>query len=99
LPIPNFEEPKQIEQIINISGRLAASDKRFATWAKAVGVPISSVKNAEEKLDLSAQLEALVARGFGLSEDNIEHIFRTFHAGWDYQDTLDKVIEHFREGR
>jgi len=99
LPIPKFEDPEQIAKIINISGRLAASDERFATWAKSVGVPISSVKTAEEKFDLTTQLEALVAKGFGLSEDNIEHMFKTFHSGWDYQETLGKVIKHFREGK
>ena len=97
LPIPNFEDPAQIERVINISGRLAASDKRFATWAKAVGVPIASVKSADEKFDLCSQLEALIARGFGLSEDSITHIFRTFHSGWNYQETLDKVIKYYRE--
>jgi hypothetical protein len=77
------------------AGRLAAVDSRFDEWAKAVGVPVGSVKTEEEKQDLIAELDALVALLYGLSEDQVIHIFQTFHRGWDYQPRLDAVLAHY----
>lgn len=85
-----------VRRIVEISGRLAAVDERYAEWAAEVGVPVGSVKSAEEKDDLLAELDALVALRYGLSTEQVEHIFRTFHRGWDPSERLARVLEHFR---
>lgn len=66
-----------------VAGRLAAVDARYADWAHEVGVPVSSVKDRAEKDDLIAELDALASLLYGLSESQVEHIFATFHRGWD----------------
>jgi hypothetical protein len=32
---------------------------------------------------------------YGLTEDQVEHIFFTFHRGWKYQTRLKTVLEHY----
>jgi hypothetical protein len=82
-------------RIIEVSGRLAAVDDRYAAWAKEVGVPVASVKTPEEKDALIAELDALVSLLYGLSRDQVEQVFATFHRGWDYRPRLEAVLEHY----
>ncbi|NLG66316.1 MAG: hypothetical protein GX536_01225, partial [Actinobacteria bacterium] len=98
-PIPNPPVDAPLRQRVQeISGLLAAVDERWADWAAAVGVPVGSV-GAEEKEDLIAELDAAVALLYGLEEPDIQIIFETFHAGWDYKPRLDGVLEHYRRLR
>jgi hypothetical protein len=98
LPVPEFHSANELEEFINISARLAAPDNRFQEWADSLGIKVGTVIADSEKFELTTRLEALTAKGFGLNEKEIGHIFSTFHTGWDYKETLAKVIEHFRSG-
>lgn len=92
-PIPDpSDEGKR--RVAAIAGRLACPDERFAEWAEAVGVEVGSVE-PDQKDDLIAELDAAVARLYGLDRDDVEHIFATFHEGWDYSDRLECVLAHF----
>ena len=82
--------------MVEIAGRLAAVDDRYADWAAEVGVPVGSVKTAAEKDDLIAELDALVSLLYGLTEDQVEHVFATFHRGWNYEPRLEAVLKHYR---
>lgn len=42
-----------------------------------------------------AELDAVVALLYGLSEEQLAHIFETFHEGWDYELRLKAVLKHF----
>lgn len=84
-----------VERIVEIAGRLAAVDDRYSEWAAEVGVPTGSVRTPEEKEDLIAELDALVALRYGLSRDQVEHIFKTFHRGWDPTERLNQVLRHY----
>lgn len=85
-------------RVIEISGRLSAVDERYATWAAEVGVPVGSADMAtSEKDDLVAELDALVSLLYGLTEDQVEHVFATFHRGWNYGPRLNAVLKHYRE--
>jgi hypothetical protein len=44
---------------------------------------------------MEAELDALVSHLYGLTRDQVVHIFATFHRGWDYKPRLDAVLEHF----
>jgi hypothetical protein len=79
-----------------IAGRLAAVDYRFADWAAEVGVPVGSITTAAQKDDLIAELDAVVSLLYGLTEDQVEHVFATFHRGWNYEPRLDAVLKHYR---
>ena len=94
IPRPAPENPYR-QRVITIAGRLAAVDDRFATWAKEVGVEVGTVTTQGERDDLIAELDAVVAHLYGLTEAQLIHIFETFHIGWDYKVRLDAVLTHY----
>jgi hypothetical protein len=98
-PLPVPRPPRSDwdwQRAVALAGRLAAPDKRFASWAKVVGVEHGPLAE-DDKADKIAELDAVVARLYGLSEPQLIHIFETFHEGWDYRDRLDAVLKHFRK--
>lgn len=88
-------QPKLTERVVQLAGRLAAVDDRFATWAQAVGVPCGPL-DAAVKQDHIHELAAVVAHLYSLSERQLVHIFKTFHDGWDYADRLEATLKHFQ---
>ena len=97
MPIPRPGSENALRRrVIEISGRLAAVDDRFATWAKEVGVEVGTVTTQGERDDLIAELDAVVAHLYGLTEAQLIHIFETFHIGWDYKVRLDAVVTHYK---
>jgi hypothetical protein len=95
-PVPRPHEADSCRQrVIAIAGRLAAVDARYANWAEKVSVPVGSVTDEATKDDLIAELNALVAHLYGLGRSDVEHIFATFHRGWDYQSRLALVLAHY----
>jgi hypothetical protein len=77
-----------------VAGRLASPDRRFAAWARAVGVDCGPLDDGE-KYDAIAELDAVVAHLYGLSEAQLVHVFETFHEGWDFASRLKAVLKHF----
>ncbi len=97
LPVPSYESDSVVSsRIVEVAGRLAAVDDRYADWAAAVGVPVGSVQSQGEKDDLIAELDALASLLYGLTEDQVEHVFATFHRGWSYEARLAAVLGHYR---
>ncbi len=95
-PVPRPDRGNPLRRrVVEIAGRLAAVDDRYAGWADAVGVPIGGVAEAE-KDEWVAELDAAVALLYGLDEDDVRVIFETFHEGWDHRPRLDAVLAHFR---
>lgn len=98
LPVP-FAPSDSIlrSRVVSLSGRLAAVDSRFSTWAAAVGVPVGSVETEQEKEEVTYELDALVSLLYGLNEQQVVHIFETFHRGWNYQPRLSRVLDYFAQ--
>ena len=100
LPFPDISStypPGSSEaRVVEIAGRLATPDERFADWAREVGVSVGSVKSEYEKQDLIHELDACVAHIYGLDEDDLEILFGTFHTNTDYSERHAAVLEHFR---
>jgi hypothetical protein len=94
IPRPTRDNPLW-QRTVALAGRLACPDRRFAKWAKAVGVECGKL-DAAEKDDMIAELDAVVAHLYGLTEPQLTHIFETFHEGWDYQPRLKVVLEHYK---
>ena len=93
-PIPKVAASNALRRRVElISGTLAAVDGRFTAWADSVGVPVGGTDDTT-KIDLLAELDAAVALLYGLDRDDIEQIFETFHVGWDYTDSLSRVLGH-----
>lgn len=63
--------------------------------AAEVGVPAGSVTDQETKDDLIAELDAVVGHLYGRSREDMEHVFETFHRGWDYRPRLAAVLAHY----
>ena len=99
LPVPDVGSypPGSVEaRVVEIAGRLASPNDRFADWATNVGVSVGSVKSESEKQDLIHELDACVARLYGLDEDDLAVLYATFHTNTDYSERLTAVLEHFR---
>lgn len=93
VPRPSRDDPFW-QRIVTLAGRLACPDERFAEWAEAVGVEVGPL-HPDEKEDMIAELDAVVAHLYGLTEAHLCHIFETFHEGWDYSDRLNAVLAHY----
>ena len=89
------------DRVVEIAGRLAAVDERFAEWAAEVGVPVASANDEATKQDLIHELDACVAHLYGLDEDDLEVIYTTFDEKRPdrYRDRLAAVLDHFRRLR
>ena len=95
LPIPDPGPGHPLrDRLVEVAGRLAATDARFTDWAKAVGVPVGSV-DARDKVDLVAEVDALASLLYGLSRDQVVQVFSSFHRGWKYETRLAAVLAHF----
>jgi hypothetical protein len=94
VPRPRADHPLR-ERAIELAGPLAAPDRRFAAWAKEVGVPFGPITE-DEKNNRIHELDAVVAHLYGLTEKQLVHIFQTFHEGWDYASRLNATLRHFR---
>lgn len=93
IPRPSRDDARW-QRVVELAGRLACPDERFAEWAAAVGVDVGLL-SADEKEDMIHELDAVVAHLYGLSERQLVHIFETFHEGWDYAARLTGVRRHF----
>jgi hypothetical protein len=94
IPLGEFDSPLA-KRCIEIAGQLAAVDERFVDWANEVGVPVASVKDEDQRVELIAELDAVVARLYGLSRSQLSLLYKTFHRGWDYGARLERVLVYF----
>ena len=96
LPCPRVSSESALyKELVAASGRLACPDKRFAKWAKAVGVECGPLK-PEEKQELVDRVDAAAALLYGLSEQELETVFETFHEGWDWKPDHARVLAEYR---
>ena len=94
IPRPTRDNPFW-KRVVTLSGRLAAVDERYAEWAAAVGVEYGPIEQAA-KDDMVFELDAVVAHLYGLSADQLSHIFDTFHDKRIDYERRDAVLERFR---
>ena len=98
-PIPRpAREDRHRREVEVIAARLACVDEWYQEWAAAIGVDVASVAD-DERESLIARLDAAVAHLYGLDAEDIKVIFETFHAGWEYGERMERVIEHFEDLR
>ena len=95
IPRPHRDDPSR-RRVEACAGRLASVESWSREWAAKVGVPSGPLSDAE-KNELTAELDAAVARLYGLTEVDLRVIFETFHAGWDYSPRLAAVLDHYRD--
>jgi len=78
-PVPAILYSDKAKEIAKISARLSAVDERFADFASAVGVNFGPL-TMKEQLELSAKLNAIVAKLYGLSRKELEVILQSFES-------------------
>lgn len=83
------------QRVIEIATRLAAQGPAYQPWAAALGHTPSPVGPADTA-DLLVELDALVARLYGLNVDELTHIYATFHPTGGHEAFGAKVIAHFK---
>jgi len=94
-PIPRPERVSPLwQRVVELSGRLACPDKRFAGWAKAVGVTHGKL-HPDEKQAHIYELDAVVALLYGLNAQQLRVIYETFHEGWDFENQYRETLKHF----
>lgn len=98
LPVPWLKyESSLASRVVMVAGRLAAIDERYRTWAEEVGVEVGTANDQSTKTELIAELDALVSLLYGLKEEQVEHVFATFHRGWDYAARLERVVAYYEQ--
>ena len=65
------------QTIGTLAARLSCVDDRFAEFAAEAGVEYGPLPNAQRN-DIRAEIDALVARAYGLTEDDLRFIFTDF---------------------
>ena len=95
-PIPRPErENKLWQKTVYISGRLASTDERFKDWSQKVGVEFGPLES-KIKDEMICELDAVISHLYELEEDQVIHIYETFHPGWDHEERLKKVLHYYR---
>lgn len=96
LPVPRPPASSRLRaRTVELAGRLASPDDRFAEWAEAVRVACGPLAG-DEKADMVHELDAVVTHLYGLDEKDLVHIFETFHEGWEHGPDLAATLRHFR---
>ena len=76
-PVPADYHNSTAKKIMQIAARLSSPDARFRELADSVGVPFGTL-TMKERLELTVELNALVARHYGLSREDLVVILDSF---------------------
>lgn len=76
-PLPDNMDDDNAKNIIEAAGRLSSIDERFKEFASALGVECGPL-SIRERIELTAKLNALVAKHYGLSREQLEVILQSF---------------------
>ena len=82
------------KQIGELAARLSCVDERFANFAAEAGVECGPLTDAQRN-DMRAEIDALVAHAYGLTEDELRFIFTDFTENSVTPAYRDKVLEWF----
>jgi exonuclease VII small subunit len=95
-PIPEIVRSDiRYKRLVALSVKIGATDKRFSQWAKKFDEKAGTLKQQQEKDEAIAEIDALVANLYGLSRLQLEHVFKTFHRGWEYSSRLEQVLAFY----
>jgi hypothetical protein len=90
-PVPSSIDDETASQIVQISTRLSSVDERFKDFAQELGVSCGPL-TMKDRVELTAKLNALVARHYRLSKDQLEIILQSFE-GFEEDKELEKMKE------
>lgn len=94
LPFPEAAFNTKVGQrIIEISANLANRYSEHSVWFKETGAKILQ----EDREDLIAELDGLVAAAYGLLSADLREIFESFHPGWSDPERLRIALQSLEE--
>jgi hypothetical protein len=76
-PVPASLNNEYVKHITKISARLSSVDDRFKEFATTLGVECGPL-SMKERIELTAKLNALVAKHYGLRREQLEVILQSF---------------------
>ena len=76
-PIPVPFSGRLADEIVKVSGQLSSTDEQLNHFANDLGLKIRPL-NMEERVDLAANLNALVAKHYGLDRHQLETVMSSF---------------------
>jgi hypothetical protein len=98
MPIPLFDSAdSRVQKVIELASSMAFTDDSFKQWIKETGVNTTKRSSENPQPADIAELDAICANLYGLSRDQLVHIFETFHRGWNYTERLAMTLKFFDE--
>ena len=82
------------QRIGSLAARLSCVDERFTEFAAEAGVEYGPLTDAERR-DKRAEIDALVAHAYGLTEDELRFVFTDFTENAVTSAYREKVLEWF----
>ncbi|HIH71897.1 Eco57I restriction-modification methylase domain-containing protein [Thermococcus sp. PK] len=93
LPIPE-PGPGVKARIVELAFRLLYRKGHYDDMGKALGIKASEVTDEDERREMRAELEAIIARDvFGLTKEEMEYILSTFIYGNPDRELMRRIIE------
>jgi hypothetical protein len=87
-PVPSNYTMNYADKLVRIASQLSAPDERFKDFAKAMSVKPTNL-TMKERIELTAELNALVAKHYGLSRSEFQVILDSFD-GFEEDKNLSK---------
>jgi hypothetical protein len=94
LRLPELDDETH-ERLARLAGRLSCCDDRFAEWAGGASLEWGPLAD-EERDELRAEIDAVVARSWGLDAEDLEIVFSDFSLGAVSEDYRGMVRRYFR---
>jgi hypothetical protein len=95
MPVPIYEPSSpRAGQLIEVVASLVSQVSGHEQFLKELEVRVQEVNRTDVELAF-AELDALVSHLYGLSRSHVEHIFKTFHRGWDHSARLAQVLNFY----
>lgn len=95
-PIPDPPISNKLRQRISfLAGSMAASNENFSEWAELAGVEVGNLNGEYERIQAICEIDALVALLYGLSFEELTHIYETFHKTWDFASRFEIVSKYY----
>jgi hypothetical protein len=86
-PVPASLDNEDAEQSAKTSARLSSVDDRFKDFASALGVECGPL-TMKERVELTAKLNALIAKDYGLTRGQLEVILQSFEGFEEDKDLI-----------
>ena len=96
-PIPIYDESSKLsKRLVELTGLLSCVDNRFQKWANILGIEVTAL-DSDQREQFLYELDAIAAHLYGLTEDQLIHIFKTYRLNWDYSLRLENTLKFYHQ--